>query len=84
MSEMLTVTQNVVVPDCSGVRGGLSVRIKLTDKYVLVGGFRRYVAMKEMLNADNWLDVLCDGSVVSIQFGQIRVPSNAEDLPEAK
>ena len=59
----LQVTQSVIVPSYGTCR--------LTDKYVLTVGFRRYAMAKEMLNATDMLDVLCDGTVVTIEFGQI-------------
>ena len=67
---MLKVTQSVNV-----LRHGMC---RLTEKYVLVGGFKRYALAKEMLNAASTLDVLCDGNVVTIQFGQIILPPKKE------
>ena len=59
----LQVTQSIIVPPYGTCR--------LTDKYVLTVGFRRYAMAKKIVNATDILDVLCDGTVVTIQFGQI-------------
>ena len=65
MNTYLKVTQKVKV------NGG---QYRLMDKYVLVGGFRRYEAMKDMLNERSHLTVLCDGFLIGVQFGQIVRP----------
>ena len=59
----LQVTQSIIVPPYGTCR--------LMEKYVLTVGFRRYAMAKEIVNATDTLDVLCDGTVVTIQFGQI-------------
>ena len=60
MNTYLKVTQRV--------NGG---KYRLMDMYLLVGGLRRYEAMKGMMNERSSLTVLCDGYLVTVQFGQI-------------
>lgn len=51
---------------------------QLHNEYVLVSGFRRYSAMRSILKESSRLNVLADGQVVTIKFGQIIPPDKAE------